>query len=63
MASGGALQRVRRDSLPALRTGKRPVRVSSVVVAVTLGTALTSFVEAVGVYGALHPPDAAVGPI
>ena len=54
MASGGALQRVRRDPLPALKTEKSRCRVSSVVVAVMLGTALTRFGEAVRVFGVLH---------
>ena len=39
---------------PCLEDGKEPVRVSSVVVAVTLGTALTRFGEAVRVFGVLH---------
>ena len=39
---------------PRFEDGKEPVRVSSVVVAVTLGTALTRFGEAVRVFGVLH---------
>ena len=39
---------------PRLEDGKEPVRVSSVVVAVTLGTALSRLGEAVRVYGVLH---------
>ena len=45
--SGGTLS-------PRLEDGKEPVRVSSVVVAVTVGTALTRFGEAVRVYVVLH---------
>ena len=37
---------------PRREDGKEPVRVSSVVVAVTLGKARTPFVEIVSVYGA-----------
>ena len=39
---------------PRLEDGKELVRVSSVVVAVTLGMALSRFGEAVSVFGVLH---------